>query len=160
MTIKNAAEKAMHLGKQLQAVIEVGKVLDEIGDLENAKQEAERDTKQAESDRFDAQIELAETREAIVIAETDFENIKSNSKAYTDKVEIECNNMMAEARRERDRQLTAATKNCNKLVTEATQTINNLQDKRDRLLKEVTTVQMDVTNLEKQMQALKDRLGG
>ena len=159
MTIKNAAEKAMHLGKQLQAVIEVGKVLDEIGDLENAKQEAERDTKQAESDRFDAEVELAKTKQAIVIAENDFKTIKSNAKAHTDETETRCNKMMAEARRERDRQLTSATQGANKLTSEATQTINGLQDKKDRLLREVTNVQVDVTNLENQMRALKERLG-
>ena len=159
MTIKNAAEKAMHLGKQLQAVIEVGKVLDEIGDLENAKQEAERDTKQAESDRFDAEVELAKTKQAIIIAENDFKTIQSNAKAHTDKTETKCNKMMAEARRERDRQLTSATQGANKLITEATQTINGLQDKRDALLKEVTNTQIDVTNLENQMRALRERLG-
>ncbi len=159
MTIKNAAEKAMHLGKQLQAVIEVGKVLDEIGDLENAKQEAERDTKQAESNRFDAEAELAKTKQAIVIAENDFKTIKLAAKDYKNESAARCHLMLANARKERDKIVLAATRGSEERVNKATQEINTLHNKRDALLKEVTNTQIDVTNLENQMRALRERLG-
>ena len=159
MTIKNAAEKAMHLGKQLQAVIEVGKVLDEIGDLENAKQEAERDTKQAESNRFDAEAELAKTKQAIVIAENDFKTIKLAAKDYKNESTARCHLMLANARKERDKIVLAATRGSEERVNKATQEINSLQDKRDNLLQEITTVESRLHNLKDQMRGLRERLG-
>ena len=159
MTIKNAAEKALHLGKQLQAVIEVGKVLDEIGDLENARQEAERDTKEARLAATVADEELAGIEHAVEVAEKDFETVKVNSKAYEDETTARCNQMMATARKERDGILTAANRGSEERVTKATQEVQALQDKRDGLLREVTTAQTAVTNLENQTRGLKERLG-
>ncbi len=159
MTIKHAAEKAMHLGKQLQAVIEVGKVLDEIGDLENARQEAERDTKQAESDRCDAGVELAETKQAIVTAEIDFKTIKLVAKDYKDESTARCNLILANARKERDKIVLAATRGSEERISKATTEVHNLHNKRDDLLKEITTVESRLHNLEDQMRGLRERLG-
>ncbi len=159
MTIKNAAEKAMHLGKQLQAVIEGGKVLDEIGDLENAKQEAERDTKQAESDRSDSEVELAETKQTIVIAENDFKTIKLAAQDYKNESAARCHLMLANARKERDKIVLAATRGSEERVNKATQEINSLHNKRDALLQEITTVESRLNNLKDQMRGLRERLG-
>ncbi len=159
MTIKNAAEKAMHLGKQLQAVMEVGKVLEEIGDLENARQEAERDTKQAESDRFDSEAALAETKQAIVTAEIDFKTIKLAAKDYKDESTARCNLMLAGARKERDKIVLAANLGSEKRVNTATQEIDSLHNRRDDLLQEITTVESRLHNLKDQMRGLRERLG-
>ena len=159
MNIKDAAEKAIHLGKQLQAVVAVGKVLDEICDLENARVEAERDTKEAQDTKKKIIEDLARIRYHIGIAETDFETVKSASKKHETNTTVKCNRLIAEARKERDSIIKAATKGSAERVDKATQTVNSLQDKRDALLKDITNSQSALTNLENQMKALRDRLG-
>ncbi len=159
MTIKNAAEKAMHLGKQLQAVVEVGKVLDEIGDLDNARIEAERDAKEADTAMQHAFDELSQVQTQVLTEKTDFERLKKESKEHVAEATARHDNIIAEARKERDALLAAANHSSEQRVAKANQEVNALQDTKDRLLKEITDAQKSVTNLENQMKALKERLG-
>lgn len=159
IAIKQAAEKAINLGKQLQAIIDVGKVLDQIGDLENAKVEAERDTKSAILTKEKFLKELSNVEQKLVVAKTDFKNVQEKTKKYSEESIVRHNSLIAEGRKERDKLITVATQGANELIAKANQTVKSLQEKRDRLLKEITDAQVAVTNLENQMRALKDRLG-
>ena len=159
MTIKNAAEKAMHLGKQLQAVIEVGKVLDEIGDLDNARIEAERGAALAKEGLELAQSEQNIAAVACSRARDDFQNLKKEMKEYQAEATARHDHIIAEARKERDVILSDTNHSSEQRVAKANQEVNALQDTKDKLLKEITDAQKSVTNLENQMKALKERLG-
>ncbi len=159
MTIKNAAEKAMHLGKQLQAVVEVGKVLDEIGDLENAKVESERDARKAHEEFKQASEKRNLIRNSLAQSEKDLTFAKEKIKQTNAEATARHDHIIAEARKERDATLLAAKESSEQRVAKANQEVNALHDQRDKLLKEVTDVQAAVTALENQMKALKERLG-
>ena len=125
----------------------------------HSRQEAERDTRASVVAHETALIVLAELQQIIITAETDFKTIKLEAKDYKDESTARCNLMLAKARTERDKIVLAATRGSEERVNKATQEINSLQNKRDKLLKEITDVQKNVTNLENQMKALKDSLG-
>ncbi len=159
MNAKQAAEKALNLGKQLQAVIDVGEVLNEIGDLEIAKKKAEEETKRAEEGLELAQGEQYTAAGACSRAREDFINIKAESKEHIAEATRVHDHLIAVAREERDKMIKQATESSNALVEKAKTEIHGLQNKRDGLLKEITNAQKGVTNLENQMKALKERLG-
>ncbi len=91
MNIKDAAEKALHLGKQLQAIVEVGKVLNEIGDLDNAKVEATRDANLAHANQLEAENTLKQVQQALQEAKDLLDKAKKDFKT----LEAEAHQRMA-----------------------------------------------------------------
>ena len=159
MTIKQDAEKAMHLGKQLQAVIDIGEVLNEIGDLEVAKTEAKRDARKAHEDCNAALEDFDLVTKFLDTVRSDLKVAKAEVMKTHDDGIIARDHMIAEARAERDNMVRKATQSSEALIARANSEINGLQDRRDVLLKEITDSQERVTNLENQMRGLKERLG-
>lgn len=159
ITIKQTAEKAINLGKQLQAVIDVGEVLEEIGNLDNARIEAERDKQTAIVAKKKAEKELSKIEDCLAVVKNDYRNTQKQIKDQIVEGTSRHDHMIAEARKESDALVTNATQNSEELVVKATQVVNNLQDKRDKLLKEITNAQDRVSNLENQMRGLRERLG-
>ncbi len=159
MNAKQAAEKAINLGKQLQAVIEVGEVLNEIGDLELAKEKAIEEANEAAARWIASSDSLKAIKDDINIAQVDFERIKREAKELNINSKARRDRMIGVAREEASKMVKEATKGANDLIANAEDDINKLQNKRDGLLKEITDSQKGVTNLENQMKALRERLG-
>ncbi len=159
MNAKQAAEKAMNLGKQLQAVIEVGEVLNEIGDIELATEKAKEDTCAAQTIHFDTEVALKAIQDQVNIANVDFERVKREAKDLNADSKARRDHMIGKAREEASKMVEEATRGANDLVAKAKNDIHTLQNKRDALLKEITDSQQAVTNLENQMKALRERLG-
>ncbi len=159
MNAKQAAEKALNLGKQLQAVIDVGEVLDRIGNLELAESSAHRDAMEAFSKREEVETELKEAEGNLELVRTECSYAKAEAKKVMDEATQSHDHMLAVAREERDKMIKQTTESSNAFVEKAKSEIHSLQNKRDGLLKEVTDAQKSVTNLENQMKALKDSLG-
>ncbi len=158
-TLKQTADKALHLGKQLKAVIEVGEVLDRLGDLELAQIEMEAATKvcreehaQAYLDLNQVQADLRDQRAQVDAAKAEVIRILAEGTMARDQ-------LLAQARATRDDMIASTTKSTNALVADVNAKIHSLHEKRDSLFKEVTDAQQAVTNLERQMKALKERLG-
>jgi len=86
MSIKQAAEKAINLGKQLQAVIDVGEVLDQIGNLEMATAEAKSIIEKANIDRQQAEASLVQVNDKLSTALTDVKNAKESAIRILDDV--------------------------------------------------------------------------
>ncbi len=159
MSTKDVAEKAMHLGKQLKAVIEVGELLDEIGDLELYKAECYRDAEKAYEDKTKAVDELKDVTSKLDVAKSDLENSKSESKRIISEANQRSASCIAEARKEHNSIIDGAIKASDDKMDEARSEVVLLHGKRDALLKDVSDAQKAVTNLENQMKALKERLG-
>ena len=159
MNAKQAAEKALNLGKQLQAVIDVGQVLNEIGDLEIAAYKSKVDANIAHKDCNEAMEELQVVTDAVNLAQIDVAAAKAEAIKTRDEAIVAHDHMIAVARSTRDDMIKKATDSSNALVERAKSEIHGLQNKRDGLLKEITDAQVGVTNLENQMHALKERLG-
>ncbi len=158
-TTKAVAEKAMHLGKQLKAVIEVGEVLDEIGDLELYKAECFREAEKAENAKFKAVKDFEVASTALKAAENGLKVIKEEAKKIIDEAKQRSHTVTAAARKQHDDIMASAIKGSDAKVDEAKSEVVLLHAKRDKLLKEITDGQQAVTNLETQMLALKERLG-
>ena len=113
MTAANAAKKAVELGKQLQAVIDVGEYLEELGNIEQAKSDALFDTKAATELRDVAKnecatacLELKEARKKLVL-------VKDNASSLVNKTEAD-----------RQNTIDTATKQAMKLVQDAKEEID------------------------------------
>lgn len=158
-TVKQAAEKAINLGKQLQAIIDVGEVLDEIGNLEEAKREAADLKKQAETDRFDAEAVLKELNEKIVDAEKYLQHTKNEAIKTLDDVNKARNHLLAKAREERDKIVKAATDKANEITKTAETRVSELTNQADVLIKENESLQKSLENLRYEMKVLRERLG-
>ncbi len=159
MNAKQAAEKALNLGKQLQAVIDVGEVLNEIGDLESARKNAEDQAQDAIDAAEQALDDLKAIQDSLSSAKADLAAAKAEAIKTRDEAIVAHDHMIAVARAERDNMIRKATDSSNALVERAKSEIDGMENRRDGLLKEITDNQKAVTNLENQMRALKDRLG-
>jgi len=86
ISVKQAAEKAMNLGKQFQAVIDVGEVLNDIGDLEMATSEAASLKEKANIAREQAEESLEEANTELETALSDVKNAKKSAIKILDDV--------------------------------------------------------------------------
>ncbi len=157
-TVKQAAEKARHLGKQLQAVIDVGEVLDQIGDLEGAKQEAVDLKKKAETDRFETEELLKELHDEV-----------SQTNAYIRRTKIEAvkiladttearERILASARTEKDVTIKVASELAAEIIKTAEDTVSELTVQADKLSKENETLEKSLENGRYEMKMLFERL--
>ncbi len=158
-TIKQAADMALNLGKQLQSVIEIGKVLDKIGNLESTRDKAMIAATEADRRRLATEERLSATEETLKI---------SQDKLY--KVTKELENLISSSKAEAETIVKRAAETHKKIIDEATDKANNLlsdsqnktyllQNKRDDLNREITEVGEKLTNLKSQMRGLLERLG-
>ena len=158
-TIKQAADMALNLGKQLQSVIEIGKVLDKIGNLESTRDKAMIAATEADRRRLAAEERLSATEETLKI---------SQDKLY--KVTKELEDLISSSKAEAETIVKRAAETHKKIIDEATDKANNLlsdsqnktyllQNKRDDLNREITEVGEKLTNLKSQMRGLLERLG-
>ena len=160
ITVKQAAEKAMNLGKQFQAVIEVGECLDKIGNLETATQEAQAAIDAAVNERAVVEDTLSQTQVQLQKAQQNLSETKNKAITILDDVNISRDRLFAQAKAERDKSIQAATSEANKLTEVAAGAIQKLTTQHKNLLKEVEDVTHSLQNLRYEMRELRERLDG
>jgi len=158
-TVKQAAEKAINLGKQLQAIIDVGEVLDQIGNLEEAKREASDLKKKAETDHFEAASALKILRDKVHDAEHYLQQTKNEAVKTLDDVNIARDNLFATAKEEAQNIVKAATDGANIAIKQGEKDVKVLTDQREELLKESEQLSVDLGVLRYEMGQLRQRLG-
>ncbi len=159
MSLKQTADKAKNLGKQLQAVIEVGVVLDELGDLEIAKNEYLRDSEQAHEKKIQTQDELKEVQKLLKKATERFETVKKDAtKLETESIERK-NLIIGTARAEGDKIKKNSETYSNDLIQQVQADVKYLEETRTARLTEVNTLNTRLEYLRDEMKALQERLG-
>jgi len=158
-TVKQAAEKAINLGKQLQAIIDVGEVLDQIGNLEEAKREASDLKTQAEIDRFNAEVILKELNIEIVQAEQYLKQTKNEAVKTLDDVNIARSNLLGQARAESKDMVSVATEGANKLIKDAEDKVKILLEDQNKLEEENKELISSLEKARYEMKVLRERLG-
>ena len=161
MTIsaKQAAEKCMNLGKQFQAVIDVGECLDQIGNLEVATQEAEAAIETAVGLRAVAEQELADTKSQGRTASAEVKAAKQEAITILTDVNMARDRLLAQARAERDKIVGAATSAANTSIAEAQAKVGVLSKQSAAFSTDIKQLTGDLENLRYEMQVLRDRLG-
>ncbi len=158
-TVKQAAEKAMNLGKQLQAIIDVGEVLDQIGNLEEAKQEAADLKKKAEADRFDAEVALKELNGEVAETNAYIKRTKAEAVKILADTNVARERILGTAREEKDSTIKASNKVAAEIIKTAEDTVSELTAQSDKLSKENETLEKSLNNLRYEMKVLRERLG-
>ena len=159
MNLKQTADKAKNLGKQLQAVIEVGQVLDELGDLEIAKNEYLRDSKQAYEKKIQTQDELKEVQKLLKKASERFDVVKKDAtKLETESIERK-NLIIGTARADGDKIKKNSEKYSNDLIEQVQADVKYLEETRTARLTEINTLNTRLEYLRAEMKALHERLG-
>lgn len=90
-TIRQAADKAVNLGRQLQAVIEVGEFLATVADLDNLKGEAQAAVAKAIAAAIDAKAQLAYAQADVKLALEE----AAEARDFRDKARVEADTYSA-----------------------------------------------------------------
>ncbi len=161
MTIsaKQAAEKCMNLGKQFQAVIDIGECLDRIGNLETAISEAKVATTTADSDRFAAEAKRTDVQEKVDQALKELQDAKNEAIKVLDDVNIARTRLTAQAREQANQIVATATKGANDSVKKGQDQVDILLVRRENLLKETEEISTSLDALRYEMRQLRERLG-
>ena len=160
MTIsaKQAAEKCMNLGKQFQAVIDIGECLDRIGNLETAIAEAKVATTTADSDRFAAEAKRADVQEQVNQALKELQDSKNEAIKILADTNIARENLLAKARADRDETVQVAADDAANLIKNAKNRVSVLTSEADKLTEENGKLRESLTHLRYEMQVLRERL--
>lgn len=157
MSAKQAAEKTINLGKQLKAVIEIGEYLDELGDLEVAKEEAVELKNKAESDRFDAELHLKTIKEKINTETINLKSLEvSNYKLYSDTKKATAH-MYDEAKIKAGHIVANANEAADQIRSVTQSEITELLKERESVNNEVAELRSTLTSLQSQMNELRER---
>ncbi len=159
MNAKQAAEKAMNLGKQLQAVIDVGDVLDRIGNLDTAVAEAKEATTRAESDRQDAEEKLNNVQEEVDQALKELQDSKDEAIKILADTNTARATLLAKARADKDETIESASNHAADLIKQAKDRVSVLALEADKLTQENEKLQKSLETGRYEMQVLRERLG-
>lgn len=157
--LKQLAYKAINLGKQLQAVIDIGEALDELGDLDQASVEANELKNKSQRESEKAKNYLDELNDKIKQIELDHSELKQNYTKLIDDTKQRCNFMLGQARSKKEEIISIATVGANKILDDANIEVDILKKERDSLSKEIEQLTAQLKNLRDEMQVLRERLG-
>lgn len=156
--LKQLSYKAINLGKQLQAVIDIGEALDELGDLDQAILEATESFNKAQSESEDAKNDLAELKDNIKQVELDYSKSKKKYSQLIAETEQRCNYMLAQTRSESVDIVSVATVGANKILSDEKKEVAILTKKRNSLSQEIEKLQDELQSTRNDMLRLKERL--
>ncbi len=159
-TLKQTADKALHLGKQLQAVIEVGEALDRLGDLEAAQVEMTAATEACRAGQAEAKGHLRQTLEQLSAAQEQLKATKAEVIRVLDDGNIARDRLLGQARETRDKMVAAATQNAQAQLDAAGQKVAVAEDKRQAIQAELAELMPLLENARHEMRILRERLGG
>ncbi len=162
--INEAAKKAINLGKQLKAVIDIGEFLEGIIGLEQTATEAENRAsiamKQAQVDTDKAAIqrrELVHIQEKVRAAEEKLSTKEKGVQEVFDAAQIDAENMLVAARTEYNRVVSDAVRKVAATNLVAERTVRELEKKQDELREEIAADNKTLASLRVDYDKLKGR---
>ena len=157
-TLKQTADKALHLGKQLQAVIEVGEALDRLGDLEAAQVEMTAATEACRAGQAEAKGHLRQTLEQLSAAQEQLKATNAEVIRVLDDGNIARDRLLGQARETRDKMVAAATQNAQAQLDAAGQKVKVADDQRKEIQAEIGELTTTLEALRYEMHQLRERL--
>jgi cell division septum initiation protein DivIVA len=156
---RQMADKAINLGKQLKAVMEVGEFLDSIGDLEQVRREARAaaDTalqaqNKARAAREEAETELNAWTEKLAAARTEAE-------AKVREAEMQAKSLAVRAQAEAEQLLAEAKAKADRLTTDAQRTVSTAKASVEELRTQEGNLRQAIAQLEAELAKLRKRVG-
>ena len=150
-SIQEASKKAVNLGKQLKAIIEVGECLEELGSLELARKEAEQTSIKAKEQCAKEVQKLDDLQEQTIEAQDILQHEQVITRQLYDDTQFKVNALLDQAKVDGD-----VLKR--KAVKEAAQTVLNMESEVDVLLIRRDKYQSEVNLLQKQLQTVRAEL--
>lgn len=157
ITAAQVAKKAQQLGKQLQAVIEVGEFLEKLGDLDQAISEAQQTNIAASERHVGMQKNLVLTQEELDVARSSLGTMKEKIRQALDETNVRSAGIIANARKTAQKTLDTATAKGNEQINKATVSVQALEKKRANLFSEIAQLNADKMTLKKGLAALRER---
>ena len=156
-TAAQVAKQAQYLGKQLQAVIEVGTFLEELGDLEQAISEAKGGYRVAFEERMEAEQLRDLVAAALEAEQANLQAVKDNAQKILDDANAASDQLVADARKTASDTIGKATAGANKAVQDATVAVQQLQRKKVALAGKTAELEAEYTTLKRGFRALLER---
>ena len=159
VSIQDAATKAINLGKQLKAVIDVGECLQELGSLEQAIAEAKRHSVEAKARCAEDQLKQQEVSAAVKDARELLEQAKAEVIGTQQDAEAFYHAKVREANAEAAQIRKMAAADSSSMILKAELKVEVAERVSDDLLEKIVKQQIRLDGLLGQEKALKERLG-
>lgn len=159
LSIQQAAEKAVNLGKQLKAVIEVGEFLEEVGSFKNTHAEAEKMAKKAKVDQEKAEESCSKVCKDLKEAEGKYSQVQKDTKALLVKTEFDRAAVIKSATDQSIKMVNNAKDDVDAVHKSASYGVKILSDKKTVLEADCKKLSSDYDKLKSDMAKLKERLG-
>ena len=159
VSIQDAATKAINLGKQLKAIIDIGECLQELGSLEQAIAEAKRHSVDAKARCAEDQLEHQRVLTALKIARDDLEKIGSDAVASRLVAEQHFQETTRKANAEAAQTLKTATADSAKIILKAGLKVQAAERVSDGLKKTILDDQAELDEVRRDLKALKEKFG-
>ena len=157
MTAAHAAKLAQQLGKQLQAVIDVGEFLEKLGSLEQAIAEAERARMIASEQSAEVQKGLVVAQEMLTAAQASVQEAQAEARRVFSESKRISEQLSANARKTAQDTLAKATTEANARTDRATASVQNLEKKRTVVTSEIAELRGEYNTLKRALAELRER---
>lgn len=158
--IRQAAETAKNLGKQLKAIIQVGEFLENISDLDQRAREAEVATTKAIEARDQAQEQLQKVELQVLAAQGDLADAKEEAAKLKADAVIYRDTAQAEARSMAKQVVDAAKSKAKEIEAKILAADEAHQEQLANFAKEIEAEQVRLDGLKSEADALRARLLG
>ncbi len=159
VSIQDAATKAINLGKQLKAIIDVGECLQELGSLEQAIAEAKRHSADAKARCAEAQSEHQRVSTALEAARDALEKIGSDAVEKRNEVERHFQEIARKANAEAVKILATTAADGSKMILKAELEVKAVQATAASLKKTIFDDQAELDEVRRELKVLKEKFG-
>ncbi len=157
VSIQDAATKAINLGKQLKAVIDVGECLQELGSLEQAIAEAKRHSADAKARCAEDQLAQQTVSIALEAARDNLEKIGSDVVAKRNEAEWHLQETIRKAHAEATQILKTAAADGSKMILKAGLEVDAAQATVASLKKTIFDDQAELDEVRRELKVLKEK---
>ncbi len=159
VSIQDAATKAINLGKQLKAVIDIGECLQELGSLEQAITEAKRHATEAKFKREEAEQELDKVVVELKTAKFALSQTQIDIAAKEQEAERVAGATVRKAQEDAAKLSKTAAVDASTMILNAELKVKADQQVSEDLAKKISKQQAELDHARSQMTALKESLG-
>ena len=158
-SIQEASKKAVNLGKQLKAIIEVGECLEELGSLELAQFEAERTATEAKEQCAIEVKQLADLQMKTIGANEAYRDVQESAKQLVYDSKLKATELLDAAKFTGELVKRDAVKVAEQTLANMKSELVILSEQRDKYQVEVSQLQLLLQTGNTELDALREKLG-
>ena len=159
-TAAQVAKQAQHLGKQLQAVLDVAIYLEELGDLEQAIEDAKRWIASAHDLRAEAEQDLTLAQNELELMKSRVEAEKTEARRSKAEAQARSAQLIAQARKTVDEGVKSANEEANRVMAALVAETKTLEEKRATVAGSIAGLETKYAILERGFQDLREKTRG